>query len=185
MYIQKACEKGWSRDTLISSLELSIAQQEKVYYLFDRTGRLLYQVGQNDKPVQPEPDMIRNALNGEKQIRRMNVDSRRVFAAAAPIQGPAVMPEKAVMMISYGFDRDFNRIRNPFLPGILMTVGITALLVLYFSKKMTAPLRQMNRFALEFAKGNFAHRVQVKTKDEIGQLGETLNYMARELSGLD
>ncbi|MCD8500677.1 MAG: HAMP domain-containing histidine kinase [Bacillaceae bacterium] len=43
----------------------------------------------------------------------------------------------------------------------------------------------MNKSALEFAKGNFTHRVKIETKDEIGQLGETMNYMAKELGSID
>lgn len=184
-YIEKAYEKGWDLDTLISSLELSVAQQDKVFYLYDLFGQLLYQVGQTDQPLQPDPDLIQSALNGERQIRPMSLNNHRVFVAVAPLTGPSDMREKVVVMVSYSFDRDFNRTQSLLLLGILFTVGITALCVFYFSKKITDPLRQMNRIALEFAKGKFEHRVQIKTKDEIGQLGNSLNYMAQELAGLD
>jgi signal transduction histidine kinase len=43
----------------------------------------------------------------------------------------------------------------------------------------------MNRVALHIAKGQFDQRVQIKSRDELGELGETLNYMAQELAGLD
>ena len=43
----------------------------------------------------------------------------------------------------------------------------------------------MNRVALHIARGQFDQRVKIKTDDELGELGETFNYMAQELGSLD
>jgi signal transduction histidine kinase len=43
----------------------------------------------------------------------------------------------------------------------------------------------MNRIAHSYAKGDFSRRLQVNSRDEIGQLGESLNQMAEELSGTE
>jgi signal transduction histidine kinase len=75
--------------------------------------------------------------------------------------------------------------KSLFLLPSLISISITGLFAYYLSKKITAPLREMNRVALLIAKGKFDQRVKIKTSDELGELGKTFNYMAQELSGLD
>jgi signal transduction histidine kinase len=75
--------------------------------------------------------------------------------------------------------------KESFVLASLISLTITGLFAYYISKRITAPLREMNRVALHIARGQFDQRVKIKTRDEMGELGETLNYMAQELAGLD
>jgi signal transduction histidine kinase len=72
-----------------------------------------------------------------------------------------------------------------FVLASIISITITVLFAYYLSKRITAPLREMNRVALHIAKGQFDQRVKIKTCDELGELGETFNHMAQELAGLD
>jgi signal transduction histidine kinase len=67
----------------------------------------------------------------------------------------------------------------------IISITITGLFSYYFSKRITAPLREMNRVARHIARGQFDQRVKIKTRDELGELGQTFNKMAQELAGLD
>jgi signal transduction histidine kinase len=67
----------------------------------------------------------------------------------------------------------------------IISITITGLFAYYLSKRITAPLREMNRVALHIARGQFDQRVRIKTRDELGELGDTFNNMAQELAGLD
>jgi signal transduction histidine kinase len=71
--------------------------------------------------------------------------------------------------------------------GLASTISltITGLFSYYLSKWITAPLREMNRVALHLARGELDQRVQLTTRDELGKLGATFNYMAQELASLD
>jgi signal transduction histidine kinase len=80
---------------------------------------------------------------------------------------------------------DFNQMKYSFVLASMISIAITGLFTYYLSKKMTAPIRQMNRAALHIAKGRFDRRVKVKTNDELGQLGDTFNYMIQQLASLD
>jgi len=60
----------------------------------------------------------------------------------------------------------------------IISIAVTALFAYYLSKRITAPLREMNRVALHIAKGQFERRVKIKTHDELGELGQTFNDMA-------
>jgi signal transduction histidine kinase len=81
--------------------------------------------------------------------------------------------------------KDFNQMKYLFVLASIISITITGIFTFYLSKRNTAPLREMNRVALHIAKGQFDQRVKIKTRDELGELGETLNYMAQELAGLD
>ena len=80
---------------------------------------------------------------------------------------------------------DLNHLKYLFAWASLLSLTITSVVTSYLSQRMTAPLREMNRVALLIARGQFDQRVTVKTRDEVGELGETFNYMASELAGLD
>jgi signal transduction histidine kinase len=77
----------------------------------------------------------------------------------------------------------FNQIKYLFLLSSIISLSITGLFTYYLSKRITAPIREMNRVALHIARGQFDQRV--KTRDELGRLGEAFNYMADELASLD
>ena len=54
----------------------------------------------------------------------------------------------------------------------------TVLFSYYFSSRLTLPLSQITRIAQQIAKGEFHHRVRIRTGDEMEALGQTLNRMA-------
>lgn len=71
-----------------------------------------------------------------------------------------------------------------YVPFLIMIIISFALLGL-ISGKIMRPLKKINTAAEEYSKGNFDTKIDVHTSDEIGQLADTLEYMASELSKLD
>lgn len=69
----------------------------------------------------------------------------------------------------------------PFLVALLV-VGIV---LAYLSGTVLRPIAKINNTAREYAKGNFEARTGVVRKDELGELSDSLEYMASELSKLD
>ena len=69
----------------------------------------------------------------------------------------------------------------PFLVMILVVV----LVLIYMSGTILRPIGKINATAKEYAKGNFEATTGVSRKDEIGELSDSLEYMAGELSKLD
>ncbi len=70
------------------------------------------------------------------------------------------------------------------LRGVIMfvlTIALTIIISFYFAKKITQPLEQLRKGAEIIGKGNFEHRIKIKTGDEIEELGRTLNQMAEDL----
>lgn len=63
----------------------------------------------------------------------------------------------------------------------LIFLGITTVFAFFLSTRITNPLRQLKTQASEVARGNYAKRVPVQTRDEIGVLAMTFNKMSRSI----
>lgn len=61
--------------------------------------------------------------------------------------------------------------------GILLTTAFAFFLL----SRVTKPLIEMKETAVRIANGDFRSRVRIRTHDEIGELGNTLNHMAEQL----
>lgn len=55
----------------------------------------------------------------------------------------------------------------------------------YFSRRVSRPITQFKDSALRIARGDFSHKIPLKTKDEIGRLAFIFNYMVEELRRLN
>jgi len=58
---------------------------------------------------------------------------------------------------------------------------LASIVSFFLSRTLSRPLVQMNKVATEMAKGNFDSNIDVKSDDEVGLLGASLNYMSSQL----
>lgn len=59
------------------------------------------------------------------------------------------------------------------------------ILSLIFSHFFLKPVREISRVSKKIAEGDLSQRVKIFTRDEIGELGKTLNYMVENLQKLE
>ncbi|MFX0140634.1 MAG: PAS domain-containing sensor histidine kinase [Candidatus Hodarchaeota archaeon] len=71
----------------------------------------------------------------------------------------------------------------PFL--LVITIIFTILGAYYISVKIRKPITQFTKSATEIARGNFTHKIEVNSDDEVGRLAKIFNYMTTELRRLD
>ncbi|MDD4779494.1 MAG: ATP-binding protein [Tissierellia bacterium] len=62
-----------------------------------------------------------------------------------------------------------------------MALTITILLGLILSRSITGPIKDLTVKAKQMSEGNFDQKVEVKSNDEIGQLGKMFNFLIDEL----
>ncbi|WP_106769617.1 cell wall metabolism sensor histidine kinase WalK [Paenibacillus faecalis] len=74
-----------------------------------------------------------------------------------------------------------ERINSIFISGILLALGLTAVLGVILSHTITNPIKELTRHARAVAEGRFTEKAPVFGSDEIGQLSETFNYMTSRL----
>ena len=186
-FINKAKSNGWDEEIIKSSIVLDTTQDDKVFYLYDKDGKLLYGIGNLQLPLN-NSQLVAEILNEKQFIRKFVTDNdskQRLFLSGTYINNYSNMDEKVIIMASFGFEKSISSIRKLLLLSIVISISATALSVYFFSKRLTAPIREMNQAALKIAKGDFSKRVNTKSGDEIGQLSDSFNHMAEELAGLD
>ena len=76
------------------------------------------------------------------------------------------------------------------LVGIIVLVGVAVLFFVmlsgsYFISSIVRPVAEINRAARQIALGDYDSRIEKKTDDEIGELCDTINYMAGEISAAE
>ncbi len=82
---------------------------------------------------------------------------------------------------------------QPYILAVLKMFGISALItsivaliaVYFMTYEMTKPLRQMSEATKRYAEGDFSMRVHVSGRNEMADLANAFNTMARDLSTLE
>lgn len=67
----------------------------------------------------------------------------------------------------------------------LVIIVIAFVFLAVVSKKVITPVKKLSQVANEYSKGNLDVRTEIHSRDEIGQLAESMEYMADELSKLE
>ncbi len=67
------------------------------------------------------------------------------------------------------------------LIGALLAVGLALIITFFISRRITSPIRALTNSARRLGKGDFSQRVNIKSKDEVGELAQTFNLMAGNL----
>ncbi|MDP2156875.1 MAG: histidine kinase dimerization/phospho-acceptor domain-containing protein, partial [Nitrospirota bacterium] len=75
--------------------------------------------------------------------------------------------------------REYKRLRF-YIFWFFLAAG--TLVIFYVHRRIVRPVRALQRAARQIAKGNYDLHVDVKTQDEIGELGQAFNRMAGEIS---
>ncbi len=68
--------------------------------------------------------------------------------------------------------------------GIFILI-ITGFSGIYFIKSIVRPIRDVSSVAKKIAMGNFDSQIEMKSNNEIGELCDSINYMASELKSAD
>ncbi|MHB9111144.1 MAG: sensor histidine kinase [Thermoleophilia bacterium] len=110
-------------------------------------------------------------------------DGRRVIEAVAPLTVDGV-PAATIGIYMYLEPRD-NLIYEQQIKFMLIGgLGIVALLVLLdliLNRYMVKPVAKLARLTQAVAKGDFSQRVNTRSKDELGELGRSVNRMTESL----
>jgi two-component system sensor histidine kinase VicK len=136
-----------------------------------------------NKQLEPR-DEITQALSGSRgeNIRLDEATGQRYLHLALPIrQGDQVM---GVVYLKGSLERTYatlGQIRLFLLYATALALAVTAALGLALARTITGPIREVTSRAAQMAAGNFDQMIQVRSNDEIGQLGAMFNHLAYRL----
>lgn len=89
-----------------------------------------------------------------------------------------VLTFSPVFLVRELADRSYYYI---FFSSIIAVLSAT-LAAFYISKKVSLPLKKMNKAALDMAKGDYDTRIDVTSSDEVGDLAISFNYLSGKLA---
>lgn len=132
-----------------------------------------------------DPQLIINAFKGEKTgetIKEINSDTYNKHFAYPVIS--SVGKVKGVLYMTSNLDDVYKTVDTSKLiltRATFLALAITIVLGFLIANSITVPIRDVTRKAEEMARGDFDQFVDVKSDDEIGQLGNMFNYLTLKL----
>lgn len=127
---------------------------------------------------------LQQLKSGQVSLRRGQSQffQEAVIRAAAPVleQGKFI---GAVILYTpvAGINDTFAKMRELQSGTAILGIILSVILGFFLSRYITRPLREVSQVARRIAEGDFEERVRIKSRDELGQLGETFNYMTQQL----
>ena len=117
------------------------------------------------------------------QLREIRTNSHRTLEFVNPILAMGKVAYLVHMEISMqAIEKQLAAsIRNIFLLSFGMLL-LAALMAVFISKLLTAPLKKLVRGTQEISRGNLDFRIQPQSQDEIGELALAFNRMADNLN---
>ncbi len=149
---------------------VSLTGQIGRYLLLDREGRVV---------ASGEPSLLgrdsSHDLSLQEKAQRYGIpiiSGGRQVGTLVPIDPAVLSPLEEDFLAS---------VRRAALAGGAVALTIALLLGTFLATELCAPLERLIHATERIAKGDLAHRVVVRTRDEIGKLAEAFNRMAEAL----
>lgn len=147
------------------------------------TGQALWS---NTDPLPEEAQkVIQEILSGKESISESfsSVYNEATITVGVPIFDSNHHVTGAVLLHSpvTGVTATLTRAVSILAISLLIALMLAAALGIFYSILFTRPLKAMNLTALEITQGNYAARTGIQRRDELGQLGNSLDHLASEL----
>lgn len=186
-------------DVSLSGLKSMIAQERVgssgIVYLTDRHGQLIAgsnglnsQRDMSKRPVvarllQSQADDANPELLQVGNFKSEADEKDEVVAAytVLPTTRWAIVSEQPVAL-AY---KQVETMERRLLLAMLAASVVALLLAAFFSRSITQPLKNFMAGAAELARSKFGVQVDVRSKNELGELAQSFNFMSRQLQKYD
>jgi PAS domain S-box-containing protein len=166
-----------------------LAQEEDVVYviILDREGRVAAHSHRSDLQGQHLRDPAsQKAMDASAPLIQSGVDPRQgnILEVAIPVFPTDGRDKWGTVRVAISLQGMYGEIQRTRLTIVIF--GIVAALVgclaaLILARRITSPLEKLRAGALAVAGGDLAHRIDVRSADEIGELAMTFNRMTNDL----
>lgn len=144
----------------------------------------------NNYGIPKSIDELEGDINLEKGFTQtgtfFNIFNNTMISIGIPIYGKDELQGYLILHTSMTeLDQLQDSVLNILYMPFLVMMLVVILVLVYLSGTILRPIAKINQTAREYAKGNFEAKTGVVRKDEIGELSDSLEYMAGELGKLD
>ncbi|WP_379970947.1 ATP-binding protein [Ectobacillus sp. sgz5001026] len=151
----------------------SISFFQMVVYIYDQHGNIVLQ--SNTEPPEWTQKIVSDVVEGS--VYR-NVTSPRTEAVGIPFLHKN---EHYALFIRPSFKERVNQTRDILLTALVTAFVVGIILIVLTTRFLIRPIVMMTHATRELAKGNFKVRLNITSKDEIGELATSFNFMVEEL----
>lgn len=129
------------------------------------------------------PDFKEAVKGYQSNWRGNNKFGEKVMSNSSPIKTSAGKTEGIIRYVVSlePIDQTINKILAISVFIIIMVLFGMLMISYVFSRSIITPIKEITAVAIRMAEGQFSERIETKYDDEIGELAETLNYMAEEI----
>jgi len=177
---------------VIRSIEVSHLGTSGYLVLIDKSGSLMAYRGKED--IRAGTDLytherVKKVLEGGTLDALGEHDRYTTFFGGEAVVGAG----KKIPKIGWGIlaewpisdaDSVIRDIKNEVTLLVLFSIFAMLILAPLFAERLVRPIRQLEEGAREIEKGNFEQQVKITTKDELEELGNAFNGMAKGLKRL-
>jgi len=133
-------------------------------------------------PDSPMDDVMA-ALNGKTGEWIGEIGGSNVMAVAYPLKsGGEIVGALRLIASTDAIDKEIQETATILIVVGIIVVVTVGLISLFLANSILVPLKEVTAAAKDMAAGNFQTRSATKRNDEIGNLSDTLNYMADEIT---
>ena len=166
-----------------------LAQEDDLVYviILDREGRVAAHSRRSELQGQYLTDAIsQRALEAGDLLIQTGIDARQgnIIEVAIPVFPTAEHDKWGTVRVAISLQGMYGEIRRTRLTIVIFGLAaalLGCLAALILSRRITSPLEKLRAGALAVAGGDLAHRIDVRSADEIGELATTFNRMTNDL----
>lgn len=103
----------------------------------------------------------------------------KILSVAAPLNNSKVL---IIQSSIASIKEEVDIIKDYYIYIAIISLIIGIVLTFILTKIITEPIVKLNKVAQKMANLDFSHKYKVVSRDEIGELGKTLNYLSEKLS---
>ncbi len=162
-------------------------------YILDNESRAVVppsKIGKNGE-IKFEEEKWRKKIDSKVKIKNVKdvatgvieVQGERIYEVAAPI---AIGGKKKIGEVHVGIDLSILEEASRKIQYVIISITILGILSgilgsFTLANYMVRPIKALVHGVREIGKGNFDQRIELKSRDEIGELTEAFNQMAKDL----
>ncbi len=138
------------------------------------------------QPDMSDFDMARSSESGSALVNTKLPSGEKVMAYTCMI--PPLGSEFQAIRMMVSIEKVDRQIMLFIFVITLVLAAIVALMIFtgrFFVRSIVNPVRDVNMFARKIATGDFSQRLVKDRDDELGELYDSINYMANELSNTE
>ncbi len=167
------------KEILLSYSSLLGIDSYRNFYILDENGNLLDSSDTSSVTMIEKTPNLLGAMNGKSSGTQNLAVSYSDYAVSLTSGG------RSCIIYIMDTQADMRQLCwmlfTIILQSLLIGLVIAVIMAFFLSKAITAPIQNLTRGAKLVAAGDFSHKIEVHSKDEIGELTSAFNHMSKTL----